>query len=202
LSAPGIAIDYNISLAGDVYRFSLPEEVKMSQQFYNLSIAQNTSMVARLEYGQEVGIVETPLTGRIYTAIVTMGTFTGTKRKIAVVEVLRFPLGAPDSSVTERASLIKLNSLAMKDVDQGNMRGKFAGIDTNIHTVDNPVGGSNNFKLASIRADNQTIINVLTDEDWYQSLNESLMGGNLLGASHFLILADSFERIILYSIEF
>jgi len=124
LSAPGIAVDYNIPLAtGEVYRFSLPEEAKISQQFYNLSIAQNTSMVARLEYGQEVGIVETPLTGRIYTAIVTMGTFVGPTGTTAVVEMLRFPLGAPDSSVTERACLIKLNSLAMKDVDQGECQG-------------------------------------------------------------------------------
>lgn len=199
LSAPGIAVDYNIPLAtGEVYRFSLPEEAKISQQFYNLSIAQNTSMVARLEYGQEVGIVETPLTGRIYTAIVTMGTFVGPTGTTAVVEMLRFPLGAPDSSVTERACLIKLNSLAMKDVDQGSVKGEFAGIITNIHTVDNPVGGGNDFKLASIRADNQTIINVLTDEDWYQSLNESLRGGNLPGASRFFNFCRLFKWVVLW----
>jgi hypothetical protein len=179
LSAPGIAVSYNIPLAtGEVYRFSLPEEAKITQTFYNLSIAQKTSMVARLEYGQEVGIVETPLTGRVYTAIVTMGTFIGSTGTVAVIEMLRFPDDAPNSSVTERACLIKLNSLAQKDVDHGSMEVRFAGIDTNMHIVDNPFGGNNDSKLVSLRWDNQTIINIITDsEDWYQSLNETLRGG-------------------------
>ncbi|MCU0653174.1 MAG: hypothetical protein MUD10_02850 [Candidatus Pacebacteria bacterium] len=184
LSTLGIAVDYKIPLStGEVFRFSLPADANITTSLYDLGIAQMTSMVEVVEVGGAVSLVETPLTGKIYKATVAMGLFNDSTGATAIVEILRFDPVSPEAAVTERACLYKLVSMTQDQVDYGVTKGKFAGVEADIHTVYNPLSGKDNAGMVSIRINNNTTINVLADQPWFESLRTSLRGGSLPGAS-------------------
>jgi hypothetical protein len=140
---------------------------------YNETYLVQGSIVVLFEGGGTVEAWPSEMT--VYEAVNEGGAFNSSMLGAALLERMSFQNGAPAVESVTRAGLIKLAN--MGDYVRDHRSGTFAGYDTVIYSIINPMSGKPGY-MAQIKISDKEIIHVLADELAFSAINNTLEIGD------------------------